>query len=142
MRLERLYRLRFRYPEAFGAEGERFLIAEGRAEGELSGRFRGANRATREPGRPYVPDLNGAIETDDGATVLLRLGGYGRPDEHPRGRVVGWATHRCEDERYKRLNDGVCAVAGEVRREEGKRGAEVVLDVAEIVWEPLDTMEP
>jgi hypothetical protein len=40
---------------------------------------------------------------------------------------------RSEDERYRRLNDAVCAVAGEVRP------SEVVVEVAELVWEPLET---
>jgi hypothetical protein len=52
--------------------------------------------------------------------------------------AYGSEGDRCDDERYRRLNEGVCAVAGEVRREPGRRGAEVVLDVAEVVWEPLD----
>jgi hypothetical protein len=35
------------------------------------------------------------------------------------------------DERYARLNDAVCVCVGETR------GREIVLDVAELVWEPL-----
>jgi len=48
MRLEPLYRLRFTYPEswAVGLDGgwqQMFFIAEGRCEGSVTGRFRGAN---------------------------------------------------------------------------------------------------
>jgi hypothetical protein len=43
-------------------------------------------------------------------------------------------THLSDDERYARLNDVVCAVAGEIA------GDEVVVDVAELVWEPLETV--
>ena len=48
MRLEPLYRIRFSYPEswAIGLDGgwqQMFFIAEGRCEGEVTGRFRGAN---------------------------------------------------------------------------------------------------
>ena len=39
------------------------------------------------------------------------------------------------DGRYRWLNDVVCAIAGEVRAGDG--GTEIVLDVAELVWEPL-----
>ena len=48
MRLEPLYRIRFTYPEswAVGLDGgwqQAFFIAEGRCEGSVTGRFRGAN---------------------------------------------------------------------------------------------------
>jgi hypothetical protein len=48
MRLEPLYRVRFRYPEswAVGLDGgwqQMFFLAEGRCEGMVTGRFRGAN---------------------------------------------------------------------------------------------------
>ena len=48
MRLEPLYRIRFTYPEswAVGLDGgwqQMFFIAEGRCEGSVTGRFRGAN---------------------------------------------------------------------------------------------------
>ena len=132
MRLEPLYRLVFRYPEPFRAREELLLLAEGRCEGRLSGRFRGANRAHREADGTYVPDLHGAIATDDGATILLHLTGRGLPSAEPVGRVVACITHVCDDERYAWLDGAVCAVAGEVRG-----GREIVLDVAELVWEPL-----
>ena len=48
MRLEPLYRIRFTYPEswAVGLDGgweQHVFIAEGRCEGAITGRFRGAN---------------------------------------------------------------------------------------------------
>ncbi|MGH2996136.1 MAG: hypothetical protein ACRDM9_07460, partial [Gaiellaceae bacterium] len=102
-----------------------------------AGRFRGANRASRRSDGSFAPSLHGAIETDDGATILLHVTGYGRPDARPRGRVVGALTHATDDERYAWLDGAVCAVAGEVRG-----GREIVLDVAELVWEPLpDTID-
>ena len=132
MRLEPLYRLVFRYPEPFRARDELLLLAEGRCEGRVQGRFRGANRARRQVDGTYVPDLNGAIETHDGATVLLHLSGRGLPHAEPVGRVLASITHVTDDERYGWLDGAVGAVAGEVR---GRR--EIVLDVAAIVWEPL-----
>ncbi|MEP7023339.1 MAG: hypothetical protein ABJB47_05895 [Actinomycetota bacterium] len=70
MRLEPLYRIRFVYPESWvvGLEGgwqQMFFIAEGRSEGSVTGRFRGANfpgregaevRAPADPGQ-FSPDL-------------------------------------------------------------------------------------
>ena len=49
--------------------------------------------------------------------------------------MIGFSTHVSSYERYKWLNDGVCALAGEVR--EGSERTDIVLDVAELVWEPL-----
>jgi hypothetical protein len=47
-------------------------------------------------------------------------------------------THITDDERYRWLNDAFCAVAGGVqRRTEGTEGLDVVLDVSQLVWEPL-----
>jgi hypothetical protein len=48
MRLEPLYRVRFTYPESWsvGLDGgwqQMFFLAEGRCEGSVTGRFRGAN---------------------------------------------------------------------------------------------------
>ena len=66
MRLEPFYRVTFTTPEAWsvtreggsGTEGQSFLIAEGRAEGRLSARYRAANfPAVRADGalEPGVP---------------------------------------------------------------------------------------
>ena len=129
MRLDPLYRITFSYGENHGSADERLLLAEGACEGRLAGRFRAANRARRTTGGTWLPDLHGAVETADGATVLVHLTGRGRPEA---GRVVGAAMHTTDDERYAWLNDTVGAVAGEVYR-----GDRVVLEVSALVWEPL-----
>jgi len=46
------------------------------------------------------------------------------------------ATHLCEDEPYRWLNDVVCVGAGEVRTRPDGNGVDLVIDVAELVWEP------
>ena len=56
MRLEPLYRIRFTYPESWvvGLEGgweQHLYLAEGRCEGSISGRFRGANFPSAAPRR-------------------------------------------------------------------------------------------
>jgi hypothetical protein len=136
VRLERLYRVRFTTPERWsvelsgssGSEAQSFIVAEGRCEGKVAGRFRAANFPRTRVDGTLLPDFRGVVETDDGAALLFTLRGYFRP---ATGSLVGSITHVTDDERYARLNDAVCAVAGEV----GPDG--VALDVAELVWEPL-----
>ncbi|HYZ78740.1 MAG TPA: hypothetical protein VE596_15350 [Gaiellaceae bacterium] len=130
MRLEPLYVLRFRYSESYRAGDERLLLAEGEAHGRVTGRFQAANRARRRPDGSYLPTLNGAIETEDGAAILLTLVGYGAPYAEPEGRVVAAVLHTAEGE-HAWLNDVLGVVAGAVR------DREVVLEVAELVWEPI-----
>lgn len=144
MKLRHLYRVRFTYPEgwAVGLEGEwqqHLYLAEGRCEGALAGRFRGANYPLRRtPDGPFCPDLRAVIETDDDATVMVECHGYGRA--HPVGRrqIVGSVLHLSDDERYARLNDVVCVCVGEVRAaDDPDRSPDLVMDVAELVWEPI-----
>jgi hypothetical protein len=145
VRLEPLYRVRFSYPEGWMVELEggweqHLYLAEGRCEGSISGRFRGANFPQRRTAAgPFCPDLRAAIDTDDGATILFECHGYGR--SHPPGRrqIVGSVLHISDDERYRRLNDVVCVCVGEVRASSDpeRQGPEVVIDVSELVWEPI-----
>lgn len=144
MRLEPLYRMRFTYPEGWevvleGGWQQHLYLAEGRCEGVVSGRLRGANFPQRRTDDgPFCPDFRGVIETDDDATILFELRGYGRA--HPPGRreVVGSVLHLSDHERYRRLNDVVCVCVGEVRTsDDPDAGADLVLDVAELVWEPI-----
>jgi hypothetical protein len=142
MRLEPLYRMRFVYPEewAVGLEGgwqQHFFIAEGSCEGALAGRLRGANYPQRRTADgPFCPDFRAAVETDDGATVLIELRGYGRAYPVGRRQIVAAVTHLSDDEEYRRLNDVVCVAVGEVRARDGDT-ADLVVDVAELVWEPI-----
>ena len=132
MRLEPLYRLTFRYEQSWtvriGDDVHQLLRGVGRCEGAITGHFAGQNRARRLKGGPFEPEYDGVIETDDGATILWHLSGYGWPDE---GRVVSTVKHVTDDERYRRLNGVLCAVNGAVRERE------ITLDVAELIWEPL-----
>jgi hypothetical protein len=146
MRLEPLYRITFTTPEAWqvgveganGTERQSFLIAEGRSRGRLSARYRGANFPRTRTDGALLPDFRGVLETDDGATVLFAWHGYAVPRPGSKLELVGNMTHITDDERYRRLNDVVCTLAGEVRPSSGGNGYEVVLDVAELVWEPLE----
>lgn len=145
VRTEPLYRVTFATPESWsvtldgaaGTEGLSFLIAEGRCEGRLSARYRGANFPRRRADGVLTPSFRGALETDDGATILFAWDGLTRTGPQGRRELLGSMTHTTDDDRYRWLNDRVCAVTGEVRpRSEG--GFDVVLEVAELVWEPME----
>jgi hypothetical protein len=141
--LKPLYRVRFTYPNGWSIplapgslESQHFFFADGRCEGRISGRFRGANHPRRRGDGTYCPDFQGVIESDDGAVVYFDYQGYGRAYPEGRRQVVLAATHLASDERYRWLNDTVCVSTGEVRSATG-RPTELVLDVAELVWKPI-----
>jgi hypothetical protein len=145
VRLEPLYRAAFTTPESWsvelvgatGTEGQSFLIAEGRADGRLSARLRGANFPRRRVDETLLPEFRGVLETDDGAALLFTWRGYARARDDGMRELVGSVTHVCDDERYRWLNDVVCLLTGELRPRVDSDGSEVVFDVAELVWEPL-----
>jgi uncharacterized protein DUF3237 len=154
VRLEPLYTVRFRYPDGWevaltgqaGREEQHFYFAEGTCAGAISGRFRAANHPRRRSDRTMAMDLQGFIETDDGALVMVDYQGYGRTYPPGRRQVVGAAWHISDHDRYKRLNDCICVISGEVRvptdiaADQLKQAdVELVFDVSELVWEaPAD----
>jgi hypothetical protein len=70
---------------------------------------------------------------------MVELHGYGRA--YPRGRrqIVGAVFHLADREPHRRLNDAVCVCAGEVRTptDPGQAEPDLVIDVAELIWEPI-----
>jgi hypothetical protein len=147
MRLEPFYRVTFTTPESWnvtreggsGAEGQSFLIAEGRAEGRLSARYRAANYPRRRVDGALEPEFRGVLETDDGATVLFHWEGLASLTDSGMRQLVGTIQHVADDDRYAWLNDRVCAVEGEVRPRSEGAGFDVILDVSLMVWEPVST---
>jgi hypothetical protein len=147
MRLEPFYRVTFTTPESwnvtreggFGAEGQSFLIAEGRAEGRLSARYRAANYPRRRVDGALEPEFRGVLETDDGATVLFHWEGLASLTDSGMRQLVGTIQHVADDDRYAWLNDRVCAVEGEVWPRSEGAGFDVILDVSLMVWEPVST---
>jgi hypothetical protein len=145
LKLEPLYRVRFTYLEGWhvGLEGgweQHLYLAEGRCEGSIIGRFRGANFPLRRGATgPFRPDFRAVIETDEGETIMLELHGYGRAYPPGRRQIVGAVFHLSEAERYRRLNDVVCVCVGEVRApaDPDQLGPDLVVDVAELIWEPI-----
>jgi hypothetical protein len=57
------------------------------------------------------------------------------------GRCEGWISGRFRDANFprRRLNDVVCVCVGEVRTpsDPGQAEPDLVLDVAELIWEPI-----
>jgi len=145
MRLEPLYRIRFSYPESWAVDlgagwQQMFFTAEGRCEGWLAGRFRGANFARKEGAAgPFRPDFRAVIEADDGAVIMMEWHGYGRAYPPGRRQIVGSVFHWSDRDPYRRLNDAVCVCTGEVRdpADPGQTEPDLVLDVAELIWEPV-----
>jgi hypothetical protein len=145
MRLEPFYRVTFTTPESWnvtregrsGAEGQSFLIAEGRVEGRLSARYRAANYPRRRVDGALEPEFRGVLETDDGATVLFHWEGLASFTDSGMRQLVGTIQHVADDDRYAWLNDRVCAVEGEVRPRADGAGFDVILDVSLMVWEPV-----
>ena len=144
MRLEPLYRVRFSYAggwsadlaDSDSAEGRFFFLAEGRCEGRISGLFRGANHPHRRSDGTFLPDFQGVIGLDDEAEVLFDYRGYGRTYPVGRRQIVTSATHLSEAERYRWLNDSLSVGVGEVRSQEDEP-TELVIEWAEVVWEPI-----
>jgi hypothetical protein len=138
MRLDPFYRVTFTTPESWsvtregsdGTEGQSFLIAEGRAEGGLSARYRAANFPRRRVDGALEPAFRGVMETDDGATILIHWDGLARLTPSGMRELMGTMSHVTDDERYRWLNDRMCAVEGEVRPRAEGSGFDVILDVS------------
>jgi hypothetical protein len=156
MRLEALYRLRFMYPDSWetrltgklGTEEQHFFLAQGRCEGRITGYFRASNAPRRRTDGTFVPNFHGVIETDDGATIYVEYHGYGRTYPAGRRQWVVAGIHLCDAEQYAWLNDAIVVGTGEVRWSQNPQTGEptgtvqidspdLVLDVAELIWEPI-----
>ena len=150
MKVEPLYRMTFSYPESWGgviegdrgSEGHYYFIAEGRAEGEIAGRVRGANHPRARIDGNALPNFQGAIETDDGAHILFDMRGYARPYPEGRRQIVVSGTHTSPDERYAWMNDVIFVGTGEIRPNTGGGPRQVhghdvafVIDVGQLIWD-------
>jgi hypothetical protein len=70
------------------------------------------------------------LETDDGASILFRWDGLARLTPSGMRQLLGTMHHVSDDERYRWLNDRVCAVEGEVRPRPDGTGFDVILDIS------------
>ena len=154
MRLEPLYRVIFRYPDGGtgtvlqgeeGSEGHYFFFAEGRVTGRVSGRMQGANHPRSRVDKNALPNMQGAIQTDDGAVIIFDFHGYARPYPAERRQIVVAGRHTSGDGRYSWLNDVICVGTGEIRPSDTSGGPrqvvggtiDFVIDVAELIWEQI-----
>ncbi len=133
-----LYRMRLAYSQGWsvslaGDEGQFFFLAEGVCEGRITGSLRAANHPFRRQDGTFVPDIQGVIETEDGAVIYFDHQGYGRTYPEERRQVVASGTHLSDAEHYAWLNDTVAVGVGEVRVKEAG-GVEIVLDWYEVLW--------
>jgi hypothetical protein len=83
------------------------------------------------------PSFRGVLETDDGAAILFHWEGLARLTDSGMRQLLGMAQHTSDDERYRWLNDRVCAVEGVVRSRSSGSGFDVVFEVSEMVWEAV-----
>lgn len=149
MQLRPLYTVRFHYPDGWqvdlagagGTEEYHYFFAEGRCEGTICGRFRAANHPRRRTDKTFAMNMQGFIETDDGALIMIDYQGFGRAYPPGRRQVVGAAWHISSHDTYHSLNDAVCVIAGEVRAPAPRSTpiqqdeVELVFAVSELVWE-------
>ena len=154
MRLEPLHRAVFRYPDGghgtllegeSGSEGHYFFVAQGEVTGRLAGHLQAANHPRSRVDRYALPDIQGAITTDDGAKIIFDWRGIARPHPPDRRQIVVTATYITGDERYTWLNDCVCVGTGEMRPRDASGAArtvvggaiDFVIDFSEVIWEPI-----
>ena len=143
MQLDTLYTARLWYPEGWsieiagssGTQWQDFYIAEGECDGKIKGRLRGANHPQRRTDETFVPDFQGIIETDDGAEIFFSWHGYGRPRPVGARQIVGFGLHLSSAEDYDFLSQAVCAITGEVRTRRDSSDVEIVVEVAELIWD-------
>lgn len=154
MRLEPLYRVVFRYPDGgrgtllegeAGSEGHYFFVAQGTVSGRVTGTMQGANHPRSRVDKNALPNIQGAIETDDGAVIIFDYQGFARPYPAVRRQIVVSGRHTSGDERYRWLNDVICVGTGEIRPKDTSGGArkvvggdiDFVVDFSELIWEPI-----
>ena len=145
MRLEPLYRARFSATDrwsveltaAEASEAQNLLFVEGRCDGQVTGALRASNAPRRRTDGVLTPDFRGVVETDDGATILFTWQGYGVTAADGVNRLVGSMTHLSDHAQYDWLNTIVCVVGGAVEPRVTGRPLDVVIDVSQLVWEPL-----
>ncbi len=119
-----------------GGHSQHFYLAEGQCTGRIAGIFRAANHPVRRGDGTFVPDVQGVIETSDGATIFFDHQGYGRATPAEARPVLASGFHISDHEQYSWLNDTLAVGVGEVRpRSAG--GMEVVIDWFEVLWAPL-----
>jgi len=91
-------------------------------------------------GQAAVAVAAGSLSRSDNPLLdaaLLGVVAVGRAYPPGRRQIVGAVFHLADREHYRRLNDVVCV--GEVRApsDPGQLEPDLVIDVAELIWEPI-----
>jgi hypothetical protein len=101
-----------------GEDGVAFGEGEGVAEGErLRGAVRWFNHPRRRSDGAMLPDIRGAITTEDGATIVFSMQGrviWHDTAEGPVGDQLMRIAFEADDARYRWLNDAFCVFEGRV----------------------------
>lgn len=135
-----LYRMRMKYTRGWSvelgapemSESQHFFLGEGRCDGRIAGNFHLANHPMQRTDGTFLPNVQGVIETDDGATIYFDHRGYGRTYPAGKRQVISIGTHISSDSRYNWLNDSIAVGTGEVRPI-GTGGVEIVIDWFEVI---------
>jgi Protein of unknown function (DUF3237) len=126
MRLDYLCDIQFAFNEMLaqthpygGEEGSIFVLGSGIVAGErLRGRARCGNHAHRRNDGAMMPEITGAITTDDNATILFSMHGLTTwipTSQGPKGNQVSWISFETDAEQYRWLNDARCVMEGAVQ---------------------------
>ena len=126
MRLEPICEIRMKYEEGVflspykGDERQGYGTGSGIVTGDrLRGTMRWANHPRRREDGVWCPDLNGRIDTEDGAQVLISIKGYSILEDTPTTRraIVAAIWFQADDERYRWLNYVIGIGEGEIDAE-------------------------
>jgi hypothetical protein len=148
-----------RFPQrSYRGGGVALLSRRGKGEVRICGVFRESNRPRRRIDETFAMDLQGFLETTDGATIMPDDRGDGRsrkrsddlyasaaiPPEAAKChlRLVGFARHVTESPKDVGPNDAVGAIVGEVfapapGSTSGRSDVKLVLEASELVREPV-----
>jgi uncharacterized protein DUF3237 len=130
MRLEYLCEIRMRYDtdatwlvpyEPYGGrQAIGFGIGSGQVAGErVRGTIQWANHPTRREDGVWCPNMTGAILTEDGVRLVVRVRGLSILEKAPgrRRAIVATAWFHAEDDRYRWLNYILGIGEGEIDEE-------------------------
>jgi hypothetical protein len=144
IKLAFLYRMTLTYSKGWSinlakttsSESQHFFLAEGNCKGRISGSFQAANHPLQRHDGTFIPDIQGVIETEDGAVIYFDHHGYGRTYPEGRRQIIASGTHLSDADQYAWLNDTVAVGVGEVRVKESG-GVEIVIDWSEVLWDTI-----
>jgi hypothetical protein len=89
-----------------GTEEDHFYFAEGVCKGRIQGKFRGSNHPHRRTDETFLMNIQGFIETNDSALIMLDYQGYGRSTE--RSQEMYKLGSKAEREQSPGASGGCC----------------------------------